>query len=165
MLVVKVKDSPHPLGGWLFGVLSWLDILTPLAFDRWILCTALYGGNGLFLSLPLSSQASVPPLLALHLQVASWCDKLRQCRGCGSLNQRSLHAFSASFPFFFLQRRKEATSAAHLPGGNESQTTPGLFSRGFSVAELQGHWHKLSALIAAPLKPLAALLCVYFSFF
>lgn len=48
----------------------------------------------------------VPPLPALHLQVASWSDKLRQSRGCGSLNQHSLHAFSASSPFFLQRQRK-----------------------------------------------------------
>lgn len=49
----------------------------------------------------------VPPLPALHLQVASWSDKLRQSRGCGSLNQHSLHAFRASSPFFLLRQRKQ----------------------------------------------------------
>lgn len=126
VLVFKVKDFPDALGGWLHRVLSWLDILTPLALDRWILCAAFYGGNRLFLYLPLSSQAYVPHLLALHLQVASWSDKLRQSKGCGSLNQHSLHAFSACSPFF-LQRQRKQPQAAHLPGGNESQTTPGLF--------------------------------------
>lgn len=44
ILGLLVKYSLHPLGGWLHRV-SWLDILTPLALDRWILCSALYGGN------------------------------------------------------------------------------------------------------------------------
>lgn len=94
------------------GFLSWLDILTPLALGRWILCTALYGGNWQswetrlsFLSALFTSH--VPSLPALHLQVASWSDKLRQGRGCGSLNQRSLHAFSASSPFFLQRQRKQ----------------------------------------------------------
>lgn len=49
----------------------------------------------------------VPPLPALHLQVASWSDKLRQSRVCGSLNQHSLHAFSSSSPFFLQRQRKQ----------------------------------------------------------
>ena len=118
--VVKVKDLPHPLGGW-NRILSWLDILSPLVLDRWILCPALYEGIDCF---PLFI-GRVPPLPALQLQVASWSDKLRRSRACGSLNQYSLHALRARSPFF-LQCQKQIL-AAYLLGRNESQTTHGLF--------------------------------------
>lgn len=140
---VKVKDLPHPFGGWLYRVLTWLDILTPLALVKLILCTALYGRNGFFLSLPLSSQAHVPPLPASHLQVTSWSDKLKQSRGCWSLNQNSLHAFSASAPFFLQRQRKQP----QLPTCQEEMIH--RQPKGFSMAMLQGHWHKLPVFIAA----------------
>lgn len=140
---VKVKDLPRPFGGWLYRVLTWLDILTPLALVKWILCTALYGRNWFFLSLPRSSQAHVPPLPASHLQVASWSDKLKQSRGCWSLNQNSLHAFSASAPFFLQKQRKQP----ELPTCQEEMIH--RQPKGFSMAMLQGHWHKMPVFIAA----------------
>lgn len=42
----------------------------------------------------------------LTSQVTSWSDELRQGKGCGSLNQHSLHAFSVS-SLFFLQRQRK----------------------------------------------------------
>lgn len=83
-----------------------------------LLCTE--GIVSLFLHRPV-----LFPVLPLHLLVASWSDKPRQVKGCGSLNQPSLHAFNAKLSLFS-PKAEETTSAAHLSGENESQTTSGL---------------------------------------
>lgn len=111
-LVVEVKDWPDPLGHRLYTVLSWPDILSisysfgfvqidSLRCFVWIELTEQRNLSLSFLSALFTGHVSSLP--ALHLQVASWSDKLRQSKGCGSLNQCALHAFSARSPFF-LQR-------------------------------------------------------------
>lgn len=96
--------------GWIFSLL-WLWS------DGFFALLCMEGIDSFFPS-PLSSQARVPPLPALHLRVASWSDKLRQSRGCGSLNQHSLHAFTASSPFFLQRQRKQP----QLPTCQEEMT-------------------------------------------
>lgn len=129
VLVVKVKGSAHPLVGWLCRVLSWLDILTPLALDRWILCTALYGGNWFVpcrsLRRPVSSSACLD-IGRLPLGLISSGGAEAAGHSISTLCMLSVPA-SPFFYFFFPPKAKQTTSAAHLPGGNESQTTPGRF--------------------------------------
>lgn len=102
-LVVKVKARPPLLGGWLHRLLSLLDILPPFSFGQMdsLHCFVWRRESTPSFPSPASSQGRVPPLPALHRQVASLSDKLgQQSRGCGSLNQHSLHAFRARRSLF-----------------------------------------------------------------
>lgn len=96
-LIYRAGGSTGFYRGWIFSQLQlWTDGFFALLCMEEI--------DSLF---PRRSVAGrVPPLPALHLQVASWSDKLGQSRDCGSLNQHSLHAFSASSPFFLQRQRK-----------------------------------------------------------
>lgn len=97
VIVVKVKDLPHTWRGWLYRFsFSRLGFLTLLPLEGWILHSAMYDGI-----------VSLFPLLTPTLWFAPWSDKLRHGKGCGSLNQHSLHALSVGSPFFSKGRKKQ----------------------------------------------------------
>lgn len=118
--------------------------------------TALYVGNWLFLSLLLSSQAMsllcLPHICRLPLGLISSGRAEAVGHSISTLCMLSVPAF----PFF----SKGCGNNLSCPPARRKWVTdnPWTFPRGFSVAQLQGHWLKLSGFIAAP-KPTSKQLC------
>lgn len=92
-----------------------------------------------------SSQANVFSCACLTSLVASWSDKLKQGKGCGSLTQHSCACFSVpALPFF----SKSRGNGLSCPPASRKWVidNPWTFPRGYSVAVLL--WHRT----ARPLK-------------
>lgn len=136
-LLSRFKGFLHPLGGQPYRFYHlWILLLLWLQTDvfyLFIYFPARLCEDGIdSFSFLMHFTGRVPPPSALHLQVISRSDKLRQGRGCGSLNQRSLHASSADSPFFLQRRWKQP----RLPTCQEEMShrpPPGLSSPGASL--------------------------------
>lgn len=147
-LVRRGVGSAGLYRGWMFPLLFWLRTDGSSA----PLCTE---GNWLFLRSPLSSQPHI---------CRSPLGPISSGRGeaAGHSISSSPHAFPARSPFFFSSPKPEETTSANPPARRKWVTDdPWTFPRGRSVAGLQGHWHKLSAL-AAVQKPDSKQLWLWF---